>query len=350
MFSHNIEISSNALGRKLLNINHVSHQSCSNKHEILAIGKLNFCHLPNGIQIHTCDVIENQQATSSVELLPSLHINILFDGQVRFSLGQHSYHFESNKLNSPLETSKANGSPCVVFFNLLNRPELFTRHLHKQQRVKKLSISIDKSWLLERCQNKQDIQNIEQIFSNKNQVLQLMHTSMWFESAQKMMNYKTTSSMLEKLEFEQNAWKLIHLSLSELETKSDVKILSSEPAPLTVKPCYSQPAVNHFEVIFEQQLANGSINDKVSLKTLSVLMGVSISSLQRHFKVKYNMTAKEYIRKKCLEKAKKDIIINKLAIGEVAFSAGYTHVSSFITAFKKHFGITPAELRKQHFG
>ena len=90
------------------------------------------------------------------------------------------------------------------------------------------------------------------------------------------------------------------------------------------------------------------VMQSLSLSEMAIKLGLSVSTLQRKIKDRYAMTAVEYVRQKKLEKAKSSLVLDNLSIGEIAYIAGYAHVSNFVTAFKKKFELTPAQFRTIH--
>nr|WP_255526785.1 AraC family transcriptional regulator [Photobacterium sp. BZF1] len=87
-----------------------------------------------------------------------------------------------------------------------------------------------------------------------------------------------------------------------------------------------------------------NLKQPVALSEIAQHVCMSISSLQRHFKVEMGETVQQYIRKRRLEIAKIQIEKGLMSISEAAYSYGYKHPSNFSLAFKKEFGISPIEL------
>ena len=68
---------------------------------------------------------------------------------------------------------------------------------------------------------------------------------------------------------------------------------------------------------------------------------------QRVFHILVDETVGDYIRKRRLTSAAKDLIKSKSKIIEIAFDYGYDAPESFTRAFKNYFGITPSAFRKK---
>ena len=94
-----------------------------------------------------------------------------------------------------------------------------------------------------------------------------------------------------------------------------------------------------------QLITNESAGGPVSLQEIANHMNLSVSTLQRRFKSVFGMTVIEYARIERLEKAKRALIEDDLSIGEAAYLSGYQHASSFVSAFTKHFDISPSRYK-----
>lgn len=306
----------------------------------VAQGKLSFDMFPSGIGIHCADLIEQESARSTVILSPCISFNLLIQGQVSYQLADKSYQF------------KAEETPCL-FVNVLGKKEVFTRYLHADQVVKKMNITVEKNWLMARCSTQQEKKLISALFSKNAHVYSLPCSKTLIQFAEQLLRLKLLD-ITGKIRAENIALAFIEHCLPMILTQNlnhqidehihmntNTEVLSKENDGMLgeVKHCH-----NELDSLLEQAIEmHGSLQD------ISGKLGLSISTLQRQVKAKYSMTVSEYLRKKRLERAKKLFIIEGKSIGEAAYLAGYTHVANFITAFKKHYNATPAQLRKLHF-
>lgn len=288
-------------------------------------GKLCFDTLPSDIQIHCCDVIEKQHAFSSAEIKPCVSINILLEGKVSFKLGNRPFQFMAHEKKP------------ISFINVVSKNEIFTRTLVANQTVKKVNLRVDKQWLLNRSPSIQESEKIEQLFNQGTMVYQPQILQILPDLAKDLMLNWSIKKLDNQIISEQLALKIIGLCIPALlkEQKPSVKSESKQPI-ITSK---EQSFFNQFDALAIQNL---------SLKETAQALGVSVSTLQRRIKLKYQVTAIEYIRHKKLHEAKRSLIIDGLSIGEIAFNAGYNHTSNFVIAFKKRFNITPTEFRRCH--
>ena len=77
--------------------------------------------------------------------------------------------------------------------------------------------------------------------------------------------------------------------------------------------------------------------------SLAELCGVSMRTLQRYFRTRYNQTVSEWLRELRLNEAVTSLK-NCESIKEVAFNLGYKQPSHFTRDFKKKFGVPPKAL------
>ncbi|MBR4898607.1 MAG: helix-turn-helix domain-containing protein [Prevotella sp.] len=95
------------------------------------------------------------------------------------------------------------------------------------------------------------------------------------------------------------------------------------------------------------------INDHFSDETLDSNLickeaCISRSHLHRKMKELTGLPISDFIQNLRLEQAARLLVEQKQNITQVAYSVGYSYTSTFSTAFKKHFGVSPTEYIKQH--
>lgn len=87
--------------------------------------------------------------------------------------------------------------------------------------------------------------------------------------------------------------------------------------------------------------------DAISLETVAQHFFISKEHLSRIFKTFTGENLSDYILRRRMEKAKELIMEHGLPIKYAAEMSGYTDLAYFYRVFKKHFGVTPGELRKE---
>ena len=85
--------------------------------------------------------------------------------------------------------------------------------------------------------------------------------------------------------------------------------------------------------------------EDLTLDRIARAVGISTSSIQRHFKERFGVTVSDFIRQERLETARAALERDGIPISQAAYLAGYSNPSSFTTAFKKAYGVTPKHRR-----
>ena len=104
---------------------------------------------------------------------------------------------------------------------------------------------------------------------------------------------------------------------------------------------------NRLDLAEVQAYIDRHFQDSITLETAAQRFFVSKEHLSRAFKAFAGENITDYILRKRMEKAKELIVEQKLAIKSVAQTMGYEDIAYFYRVFKKHFGLTPGELRKE---
>ena len=91
-----------------------------------------------------------------------------------------------------------------------------------------------------------------------------------------------------------------------------------------------------------------NLNDKLSLKMLTSMFGVSDTYLQKSFHAVYGMPVASFIRVQKMQKAAQVLIHTDRSVDEIASEFGYVNESKFSAVFKKLMGDSPSVFRKEH--
>ena len=92
-----------------------------------------------------------------------------------------------------------------------------------------------------------------------------------------------------------------------------------------------------------------NICSKLTIEDIAAGVYISPAHLQRLFHITFGMTIAEYVRSRKMQKALELLYNTNRKVCDVAYDVGFEHESSFIRSFKREFGITPHEARKQPY-
>jgi AraC-like DNA-binding protein len=93
-----------------------------------------------------------------------------------------------------------------------------------------------------------------------------------------------------------------------------------------------------------ERLDAASSEERLSLYDIAEELGYSVSTLCRHFRQAYGISIGHYLADRRLQIARQALISGE-TIARAAYMAGYASPTSFSTAFKRTFGISPGQLQ-----
>lgn len=92
---------------------------------------------------------------------------------------------------------------------------------------------------------------------------------------------------------------------------------------------------------------NDHIYGNVSLDEIAAHIGISRSSLTKHFRAELKQSIVEYVTLSKIKEAKRLLLFSNMTISEVAARLNFSSQPYFQTIFKKHTGLTPLEFQMQ---
>jgi AraC family transcriptional regulator len=91
-----------------------------------------------------------------------------------------------------------------------------------------------------------------------------------------------------------------------------------------------------------------NLESDLSLNTISEISFFSPFHFHRVFKFITGETLNKYVTRRRIEKSALDLLHKNITATEIAYKFGFSDDSSFSRAFKKYYGISPTEFRKQN--
>jgi AraC-like DNA-binding protein len=88
-----------------------------------------------------------------------------------------------------------------------------------------------------------------------------------------------------------------------------------------------------------------NLHRNLTLRQISEQARTSASTIQRSFKKHFGMTISEFTQFNRLEVARKALTTQGVRVSQAAQLAGYGNASSFTTAFRKQYGVSPKQVR-----
>lgn len=275
----------------------------------------------DGLSMHCGEFEEIADVAHSLELPAGLSISVIFAGEVNFALGDQQHAMRAGA-----------GSAQAGCFALC-KPETLTRQLRKGQQVSKVTVFVERNWLLKRAQSLASRAQLQQLFCHHGQLSHWRPGEKLVQICRDLLQARPAQCLSQQIAQESAVLSLLAAAIEQWGLALNTGANAAVPAA----------------VVLIAEKVKQSI-DQVSatptcLQQLAEAHNVSVSSLQRHFKHCYGITVIRYMRQQQLLRAREALVGEGLSIGEVAYLAGYSHVGNFITAFTKAFGISPANCR-----
>lgn len=277
--------------------------------------------ISDDISLHVVDGCEVQAAISTAEVAPGLSINIVFEADLRFSLGGRKH---SLKHTSSVE----DGGVPLLHTMVVGQRDIFSRYLEAGHRVRKINITLAQSWFERRSVSGDDF--VRRLFSHHGCSKAWPLPAHLLDAVTSLMTTDNRSDLQSQVNAEYLVLAIVRECLHEL---------SAMPEGEHAYPPAADAALLS---LVDRAVLHGS-----GVKEIAADGRMSVSTLQKRFKSSFNMTVQKYIRKRQLEQARRALLVAGVSIGEVAYQAGYNHSSNFITAFRREFGVTPAQCIEQ---
>jgi AraC-like DNA-binding protein len=98
------------------------------------------------------------------------------------------------------------------------------------------------------------------------------------------------------------------------------------------------------KIIKAREILLEHIGDPITIKELSRKVAINECYLKKGFRVMFGTTVFDFYQDQRMEHARYLLYQNGLSVSEVSAQLGYSSISHFSTAFKKHTGIKPCEI------
>ena len=99
-----------------------------------------------------------------------------------------------------------------------------------------------------------------------------------------------------------------------------------------------------------EHVVMSAVAENLSLEELAERCYVSVSTFKRRFRRRFSLPPHRWFTLRRLNLAYRVILATDLPIAEIARMCGFTNPSHFISAFKRQYDITPANLRRRGVG
>jgi len=275
--------------------------------------------LRSGLKLHAADVTEARNFRHDTELQPGLIVTLFLSGQTRIALGNRVHD-----LHAGGDTPQGIVLACA-------EPDIFTCERLCDGRVRRVSISLPRSWIDQDTVEDPCIDTIRE-FSRHHGGSLLWRPSPHLASlAGRMLLAAGGSSFLGRLRLESEAAEMLACGL-RLFDGQDHGVLSGR---------------DRMRLRRLHDYIDTLQGDSVTLEEIARQAGMSVSAMQRLFRAAEGLSIFEYIRLRRLERARTALEHQEMSVTEAAYLAGYGSPANFATAFRRQYGLTPREALKR---
>jgi AraC-like DNA-binding protein len=107
-----------------------------------------------------------------------------------------------------------------------------------------------------------------------------------------------------------------------------------------VKPLEKDKIFKAKEIILSR------LNNPPTIQELSLEVGINQCYLKKGFKEMFGITVYDFVQEQRMQKAKLLLTTTNHTVSQIADQIGFSSISNFSSAFKKHTGVFPSELQK----
>ncbi len=282
-------------------------------------GRYSSLELRSGLRLHATDTVDMFDMVTQARAEPGLTLGVFLAGSARISLGSR-----------PITLSGAGGNPHA-FALYTGEQDLFERRGLRGQRVRKVNVNIPQGWL--EAEDWPAVRSLAALCGDHRALRTWVPTARQLDLAARMIDPTPGMPYLDSL----------HREVLALEFVSDVlrAWLEEEDRPVTVSSRDRQRLRRACDCIDAHQDA------RLSVDQVARAAGMSVSALQRLFHAAYGTSVLDFARVRRLEQARRALEGGDLSVTEAALNAGYGSPANFATAFKRHFGVSPKDVRSR---
>jgi len=269
--------------------------------------------LPSGMTFHMVDAKAKQDFGFEAEFSSNFKIALMFSGNMRFKFGE----------KKRLMDEKTKLAKIMNF----NETELCSLSAKKGEHRSALYLSVEPDWFEKNgIENKQLKHTLNNHLTFDDWVLP---DFLWLQAQPLLAQHD--QSYVNRMAREGFALSLMSTWLNTLDIKESHCAGSENCRPESRRVHQFRELLSSDDVL------------TMSLTNISNSLGMSSATLQRYSHEYLGMSLTQYLRKKRLDLANSALHQDGVSIMEAALLAGYNHSSNFTTAFKRQFGVSPAE-------
>ncbi|MFT4247484.1 MAG: AraC family transcriptional regulator [Pseudomonas sp.] len=279
-----------------------------------------------GLSFHFGSEAESEDRVGCGRVEDQVRIVLVLEGALDIAYG-----------DSPLELAAQGPRRADAAVVALSEPEEFRRVIHRGDYARRISIGLERQWI------EQSLLGDTRVAATESERFLRRHlsTSCWRASpharaiAEQMLNPPPLPSGLVGMYLESRAIELV------LEAWSRQGALTGTAAPPArgLRPAAFRRMCELKAWLQENAAAT------LSIERICAHAGTSPATLQRHFRLAHGMSVFEFLQRTRLQQARHALEYAGADVSAAALIAGYSNPANFATAFKRHYGLSPGQVR-----
>lgn len=280
-----------------------------------------------GLSFHYGAEANHEDYTGHGMVDDHIRIVLVLEGTVDVAYGKQQVRLASPS-HAATDTESFTRDAAVI---TMHEPEAFRRTIRQGDVSRRISIGLSQQWIEETlCAGEAGTAYAAATH---------LGAAFWTASthvrilAEQMLNPAPLQPQFTNLYLESRAIELVVEALTACRRAEPL------PASQKLRPATFQRMCELKAWLCEQAAAPLSI-DQIARQS-----NTTPSTLQRHFKLAHGMTVFDFLQQERLKLARHALEQDGLCVEAAAAIAGYTNPTSFATAFKRLFGLSPREAK-----
>jgi AraC-like DNA-binding protein len=264
--------------------------------------------------------------TSEQEIWPKFMLMVMLQGAQHFVIDGHHFHVDAGDGDS--------ASPLVFMLNVARTSRL--RFFDESEvPLRKVMIAAPLPWLTRLIETRDGLHvpALKEFFS-----CHLAHFS--FEPGENIL--QLAQKIINPPPMLQGELGSLYLRAQALDImwQSCLRMVAEKEG----RP-RAQPLMSLRRYLRLKDFITANLDKELTIDVIAREAGSSVSTVQRHFKEHFGVTISDFIRQTRLETARAALARDGIPVSHAAHLAGYNNISSFTTAFRKAYGVTPGQVR-----
>ncbi|MEM9060855.1 MAG: helix-turn-helix transcriptional regulator [Pseudomonadota bacterium] len=293
-------------------------QSDLSPESVIMGGEFALQQYSDGLRVHVTSGVESSDLTAKFTVGPALTIFILLEGYVAFTIEDAIWELGAD--------DGVNVETGLIWSR--TRDTVVERHMRRGRHVCKVGITLEPVWF-----EKLDLPLPSALMQFRERHLAQVQ---WCPSPGALRNAHDiirpieTAPLQARLATQQKALQIVQEAFGLF----DEEAVAEPNGTLAARA----PEIRDF--------LDDNLDLDLSLEQIGRSLGMSVTVLQERFRDAFGMTIGEYRRQQRLIRAMLAIRDEGTTVTDAALVAGYSSPANFATAFSRHFGYPPSQVRR----